>query len=113
MASDHLGARQLRDLGRDLDPHPEDRGGEGLPLGIGHEGDGTTAVEGIVDQEVERVEIREFEALDGTMRDPLEVSAYRRGGHLFDEDRVELRAAGDDPEIDSISFIAGASMREV
>src|SRR5215472_8600055 len=48
----------------DLDLHSQERGGEGLALRVGHQRERATASETLMQQKIERPEIRQFKSLD-------------------------------------------------
>src|SRR5688572_33257882 len=80
--------QRTRLIVRHLDPHPEQRGREGLPLCVGHQRERAAAAEALVQEEVERREVRQLEALDLALADALEVALDAPRRHLAHEERV-------------------------
>jgi hypothetical protein len=63
-----------------------------------------------MEQKIQGAEIGEFEALDGTEADAGEVALDSLDADFAHENRVVLRLAGDETDIDCIAFVAGAGM---
>src|SRR5207249_7957937 len=60
-----------------------------------------------------RIEVGQLEALDGSRDHALKMSRHTRRGHLFDEDGIEGRLLGDEPDVRRIALVAGPGMREL
>src|SRR5215210_4561680 len=81
-----------------LDLHPEQRRREGLALRVGHERERAAAAQAFVQEEVERAEVGQLEALDAAVHYPAEVLLDAPGRDLAREQRVELFAQRDQPD---------------
>src|SRR5690606_20815227 len=72
--------RRLQQLVRHLDLHPEEVRGVRLPLRVELERDGPAAAERLVQQEVQRAEVRQLEPLDLAPAHRAEVGLDALGG---------------------------------
>src|SRR5688572_10876349 len=73
--------------GTERDFHSEQCGGEHLPLGVGLEGHRAPATQGAMQEEVERVEVRQLVPLHLALDNALEMPGDTRGRHLLHQDR--------------------------
>src|SRR5215207_9539865 len=96
-----------------VDLHPEERRREGLALRVGHERERAAAAQGLVQEEVERAEVGQLEALDAAMHDPAEVLLDALGRDLAYEHRVELFAQRDEADVGRVALVARARVREL
>jgi len=96
-----------------LDFQREKGGPEGLALGVGAQRDGAAATEGLVEQEIERPEVGQFEALDLALDKVTEVAFHAVGGHFAGEVGVVPLVVGDDTDVARVAFVAGAGVGDV
>src|SRR5215213_5939918 len=92
--------------------HLQERGREGLALRVGHERERAAASERLVQEEVERAEVRQLEALDAAFDHPAEMLLDAPGRDLAREHRVELFAQRDEPDVGRVALVARARVRE-
>src|SRR5690606_22724006 len=100
------------DLVGHVDLHAKHGGRERLPLGVGHERERAAAPERVVQQEVERVEVGELEALDRAVDEAAEMLLDGLDGEALGEERIILGADGDHPAMHGVARVAGASVGE-
>src|SRR5262249_24389226 len=96
-----------------VDLHAQQRRAQGLPLRIRLEADGAAASQGPPQQEIERVEVRQLEALHAAGDDAAEMLRDARGRQLAHEYRVPPRLAGDDADVGGVALVAAAGMRDI
>jgi hypothetical protein len=97
---------------RECEREPEEGLGVGLPLGVEPERHRAAAPQRVVDEEVERAEVRELVALDRADPERLEVMADALGGEHAGEEVVPFLAARDDADVDEIALVARAAVRD-
>src|SRR5687768_9299359 len=88
--------------------HPQQRRGEGLALRVGHQRERAAAAERLVQEEVERAEVRQLEALDLASDQRAEVLLGARGRDLAHEQRVDLFAQRDKADVGRVALVARA-----
>ena len=93
---------------RVLDCHPEQRGREHFSLRVGLERDRAAAVERAVQQEVQRLEIGQLEALDRTFDHALKMTRHAGCRHLLHEQRIVFGVLRNQSNVSSIALIAGS-----
>ncbi len=64
-------------------------------------------------EEVERVEIWQFETLDFAEDHVAEMLFDGRGGDVFDEQRIVLGFVGDEADVCGVAFVAAAGVGDV
>src|SRR5262245_42659131 len=102
--------RALQLVLADLDLHPQQRRAERLALRVGLQRDRAASAKAVMQQKIERVQIRQFVALDLAFTDSGEVSFDALGGDLADEDRVMLRFERDQADVGRVAFVARTRM---
>src|SRR5688500_5782598 len=93
--------------------HPQQRGREGLALRVGHQRERAAAAERFVQQEVERAEVGQLEALDAALDQHAEMLFDALGRHLAREQRVYLLAQSDEPDVGRVALVARARVRQL
>src|SRR6185295_4668640 len=94
----------------EFDFHPKQSRRECFPLGVSHKGQRAATTETLVQQKVQRAEIRQFESFDFALADTLEVflNALRR--NLADEDRINLIPQSNQSDVGGIALVTRASV---
>src|SRR5262245_43513711 len=85
----------------------------GLALGVVLQALGAAAAQRVVEDEVERQDVRQLEALHGTAADVPEMLLHPLGRHLLAEHRIDLRSLGDQADVGGVPFVARAGVGDL
>jgi hypothetical protein len=88
-----------------FDLHPEQGRAEGFSLGIGFERDRPAAAQALMQQKIERIQIRQFESLDFSLTDAGEMFFNAFGRNLPDKNRIILGFESDQADIRCVTLI--------
>ena len=84
-----------------------------LPLCVGFERDRSASIERAVQQEVQRVEVRQLEALDLARDHALKMPCHARRRHLLDEQRVILGLERNQADVGRVTLVARAGVGQL
>src|SRR5882672_3203652 len=94
----------------DLDDHPEQRRAVGFPLRVCSERERAAAVERLMQDKVERVQIGQFVSFNFAQANPGEVLLYPLRRDLANQGWVVLRLEGDQADVGYVAFVTRARM---
>ena len=77
---------------------------------VGPQRNCAAATQRLVQQEIQRTQIRQLEALHGPFHQFAEVRLHAAGGHLADQIGVVALIEGDDADVARVALVAGARM---
>lgn len=93
-----------------FDFHAEERGAECLTLGVGAERDGPAAAQSLMEQKIQRSEVRQLETLDRSLDQIAEVLLDALGGDFAHQGRIVAGIIGDHANVAGIAFVPGTSV---
>jgi hypothetical protein len=93
--------------------HPQHGRSQGLPLGVQLQGAGSAPAQGFVKEEIQGMEIRQFESFHTAPHDAFEVLPDTFNRYVLDEEGIELLPARDDPDVPRIPFVSGSGVCDI
>src|SRR5207244_12331167 len=95
----------------EIDLHIQQRSSKRLPLWIDAQRHCATTAQRVMQQKIERAEIRQLEALDLALHHFPEVGLYTRGRHFPQQNREIFLLPRDHADVGGVALIAGARVR--
>src|ERR1051325_5427070 len=95
-----------------FDFHSKQRRAVSLPLRIGLQRQCAATIQALVQQEVERVQVRDFEPLYFSITDPFEVFFDPLCSNLLNKYRIVFRFVSYQTNVGSIAFVSGPRVRQ-
>jgi hypothetical protein len=87
-------------------------GAVGFSLGIQSERDGSSTVEGIVQDEIQGRDVGHFVPFNLSAADPLEIIFYDRRSNPITQYRIYLRVTGDQSDVDPVALITTSGVSD-